>query len=264
MLPQLRPAMLGGALLVGLHLLAEFGALQMLRFPTFTTAIYDQYRSTFNGPAADHAGQRARAAAAWCLLLLELRLRGHRRYARVGGGVAREPARAGRARPVRRAGARCAWPRSSAWRWACRWAAWSTGCCVGTSTAFPVGELVSTTVTTLGLGLVGAALTVAAGPAGRVAVGPPPQPARHRCSSAAPTSATRCRASSSRWRWSPCRSAACRPLYQTIAAAARGLRDPVPAAGHGEPARRARAGAAGARRRGARARRRPGWRRSGG
>ena len=38
-LPQLRPALLGGTLLVGLHLLAEFGALQMLRFPTFTTAI---------------------------------------------------------------------------------------------------------------------------------------------------------------------------------------------------------------------------------
>ena len=41
--PQLRPALLGGVLLVGLHLLAEFGALQLLRFPTFTTAIYDQY-----------------------------------------------------------------------------------------------------------------------------------------------------------------------------------------------------------------------------
>ena len=51
-LPQLRPALLGGALLVALHLLAEFGALQMLRYPTFTTAIYDQYQSTFNGPAA--------------------------------------------------------------------------------------------------------------------------------------------------------------------------------------------------------------------
>jgi iron(III) transport system permease protein len=42
-LPQLRPALLGGCLLVGLHLLAEFGALQLLRFPTFTTAIYDLY-----------------------------------------------------------------------------------------------------------------------------------------------------------------------------------------------------------------------------
>src|SRR6185436_8978049 len=52
-LPQLRPAMLGGSLLVALHLLAEFGALQMLQFPTFTTAIYDQYRSSFNGPAAN-------------------------------------------------------------------------------------------------------------------------------------------------------------------------------------------------------------------
>ena len=60
-LPQLRPALLGGALLVGLHLLAEFGALQLLRFPTFTTAIYDQYQSTFNGPAALGARRRARA-----------------------------------------------------------------------------------------------------------------------------------------------------------------------------------------------------------
>ncbi len=51
-LPQLRPALLGGTLLVGLHLLAEFGALALLRFPTFTTAIYDQYASTFNGSAA--------------------------------------------------------------------------------------------------------------------------------------------------------------------------------------------------------------------
>ena len=50
MLPQLRPALLGGGLLVALHLLAEFGALQMLRFPTFTTAIYEQFGSTFNGP----------------------------------------------------------------------------------------------------------------------------------------------------------------------------------------------------------------------
>ena len=52
MLPQLRPALLGGCCWWALHLLAEFGALQMLRFPTFTTAIYDQYSSTFNGPAA--------------------------------------------------------------------------------------------------------------------------------------------------------------------------------------------------------------------
>lgn len=86
--PQLRPAILGGALLVGLHLLAEFGALQLLRFPTFTTAIYDQYRSSFNGPAAN---MLASVLVLCCLVLLlgELRLRGHRRYARTGRGVAR-------------------------------------------------------------------------------------------------------------------------------------------------------------------------------
>jgi len=70
-----RPAMLGGALLVGLHVLAEFGALQMLQFPTFTTAIYDQYRSAFNSaPANVLAG----VLVLLCLVLLvaELRLRG--------------------------------------------------------------------------------------------------------------------------------------------------------------------------------------------
>ena len=87
-LPQLRPALLGGALLVGLHLLAEFGALSLLRFPTFTTAIYDQYGSTFNGAAAT---AMAVVLVLLCLVLLlaELRLRGNRRYARLGRGAAR-------------------------------------------------------------------------------------------------------------------------------------------------------------------------------
>ncbi|MGY1815599.1 ABC transporter permease [Blastococcus sp. SYSU D00820] len=87
-LPQLRVALLGGGLLVALHVLAEFGALQMLRYPTFTTAIYDQYRATFNGPGAT---MLAGVLLLLCLLLLlaELRLRGRRGYARVGSGVAR-------------------------------------------------------------------------------------------------------------------------------------------------------------------------------
>ena len=88
-LPQLRPALLGGTLLVGLHLLAEFGALQLLRFPTFTTAIYDQYGSTYNGSAAP---MMAGVLVLLCLALLlgELRLRGRRRFARLGAGVARQ------------------------------------------------------------------------------------------------------------------------------------------------------------------------------
>lgn len=90
-LPQLRVALLGGSLLVALHLLAEFGALQMLRYPTFTTAIYDQYRATFNGPGAT---MLAGVLVLLCLVLLlaELRLRGRRGYARSGRGAAR-PAR---------------------------------------------------------------------------------------------------------------------------------------------------------------------------
>ncbi|UUZ58062.1 ABC transporter permease subunit [Nocardioides sp. B-3] len=92
-LPQLKPALLGGVLLVGLHLLAEFGALALLRFPTFTTAIYDQYGSTFNGSAAT---AMAGVLVLLCLFLLlaELRLRGSRHYARIGHGAARlsEPA----------------------------------------------------------------------------------------------------------------------------------------------------------------------------
>ncbi|WP_238145533.1 ABC transporter permease [Antricoccus suffuscus] len=91
--PQLRPAVFGGCLLVGLHLLAEFGALQMVQFPTFTTAIYDQYQSTFNGPAANMIA----GVLVLCGLLLvlgELRLRGRARYARVGRGSARPAVRA--------------------------------------------------------------------------------------------------------------------------------------------------------------------------
>ncbi len=52
MLPQLARD-LRGALLVALHLLAEYGLYVMIRFDTFTTAIYDQFQSTFSGPAAN-------------------------------------------------------------------------------------------------------------------------------------------------------------------------------------------------------------------
>jgi iron(III) transport system permease protein len=87
-LPQLRPALLGGGLLVSLHLLAEFGALQLLRYPTFTTAIYDQFESSFTSSAAI---MLAGVLVLLCLglLLAELALRGRSRYARIGAGAAR-------------------------------------------------------------------------------------------------------------------------------------------------------------------------------
>ena len=85
-LPQLRIALTGGALLVGLHLLAEYGAFAMIRFDTFTTAIMTQYRSTFNGAAGN---MLASVLVFFCLLLLvaEVRSRGTARYARIGSGV---------------------------------------------------------------------------------------------------------------------------------------------------------------------------------
>ncbi|MET3803314.1 iron(III) transport system permease protein [Nakamurella sp. UYEF19] len=65
-LPQLRPALLGGSLLVGLHTLAEFGAFQNLGFSTFTTAIYEQYQSTF----ASTAGNMLAVVLVVCCLVL--------------------------------------------------------------------------------------------------------------------------------------------------------------------------------------------------
>ncbi len=87
-LPQLRLPILGGSLLVGLHLLVEYGAFAMIRFDTFTTAIVEQYRSTFNGPAANAL---AGVLVLCCLLLLigESGARGGARYARIGSGVPR-------------------------------------------------------------------------------------------------------------------------------------------------------------------------------
>ena len=87
-LPQLRLALCGGSLLVGLHLLAEYGLFAMLRFDTFTTAIVDQFQSAYAGPAAH---MLAGVLVVCCLGLLSLEglVRGNERYARVGPGAAR-------------------------------------------------------------------------------------------------------------------------------------------------------------------------------
>jgi iron(III) transport system permease protein len=90
-LPQTRVALLGGILLVSVHLLSEFGAFAMLRFQTFTTAIYDEYKLSFDGAAAS---MLASVLVLLCLVLLvaELAARGRGRYARVDSGSARPAA----------------------------------------------------------------------------------------------------------------------------------------------------------------------------
>jgi iron(III) transport system permease protein len=167
-LPQLRPALLGGSLLVALHLLAEFGALQMLRYPTFTTAIYEQFGTTFNGPSANLT---ASVLVLLCLIVLvgELRLRGTASVVRVGAGVARAATRLplGAARLPTIGGLvlvtflAVGVPVMSLIHWMI----------VGSSTAFPVADLVQTTATTLALAAVGAAVaTVGAIPVAILAV----------------------------------------------------------------------------------------------
>ena len=51
-LPQMRPALVAGCLLTALTALADFGAVSLLRYETFTWAIYIQYQSLFDRSAA--------------------------------------------------------------------------------------------------------------------------------------------------------------------------------------------------------------------
>ena len=51
-LPQLQPALAASGLLVGLYVLRDFGAVSILRFTTFTRAIYLQYQSSIDRSAA--------------------------------------------------------------------------------------------------------------------------------------------------------------------------------------------------------------------
>jgi hypothetical protein len=125
-LPQLRPALLAGWLVIALYVLGDFGVVALMRFEAFSYAIYLQYASAFD-----------RTYAAWLSLILlalalgivaaEGRLLGRRRYARVGSGAQRAVVilrlGAGRrsATPTWRS---CCSPRSASRPWS-----WATGCC---------------------------------------------------------------------------------------------------------------------------------------
>jgi iron(III) transport system permease protein len=91
-LPRLRPALTGGALLVALHLLAEYGVLEMMRFQTFTTAIMQQYAVGFSDTSGSLLASLL-LSLSLLALVLEMVARGHRRVARLGPGSQRRPAR---------------------------------------------------------------------------------------------------------------------------------------------------------------------------
>jgi iron(III) transport system permease protein len=91
-LPQLRPALFGGMLLVALNTLVEFGAFSLLRFRTFTTAIYSAYRAGFSGA---EPALLAVILVLLCLVCLvaEYLVRGRARYGRLARGSRRGVAR---------------------------------------------------------------------------------------------------------------------------------------------------------------------------
>jgi iron(III) transport system permease protein len=89
-LPHLRPSMLAGGLLVALYTLSDFGAVSMMRFDTFTRAIYLQYNASFD---------RSVAAVLSLLLIIltiailafEVKMRRKAKYYRSRCGTVRPP-----------------------------------------------------------------------------------------------------------------------------------------------------------------------------
>lgn len=100
-LPQLRPAISGGALIIALHMLAEFGALQLLGYQTLTTAIVSRV-TVLGSPESARALALPLIAVAIGLLLLERLVRGPARPQRTGSGSPRPwtPWRLGRSTPL--------------------------------------------------------------------------------------------------------------------------------------------------------------------
>jgi iron(III) transport system permease protein len=90
-LPQLRPALLGGVLLVALDVLVEFGAFALLRFRTFTTAIYGAYRAGFSGAEPALLAMVLLVLCIACLTA-EFFVRGRARYGRIARGARRRAA----------------------------------------------------------------------------------------------------------------------------------------------------------------------------
>lgn len=88
-LPQLRPAMVAGGLLVALYVLRDFGAVTMMRYDTFTRIIYIQYRS-FADRSVAAALALVLVGMTATILYFEYRTRGKAQYARRSVGTARK------------------------------------------------------------------------------------------------------------------------------------------------------------------------------
>jgi len=88
----LLPALASGALLVGLYVLSDFGAVSLMRLDTFTTVIYAELGGRFDPPAAA-ALSSVLVVLTLAVLVGGLRLRGGGRYTQTGAGYARRTVR---------------------------------------------------------------------------------------------------------------------------------------------------------------------------
>ncbi|HEV2810146.1 MAG TPA: iron ABC transporter permease [Acidimicrobiales bacterium] len=89
-LPQLRPSIAAGGLLVALYTMSDFGAVSLLRFDSFTRAIYVQYRASLDRSTAATLGL-VLITLMVVVLAAETRSRGRAEYHRLHGGGARTP-----------------------------------------------------------------------------------------------------------------------------------------------------------------------------
>jgi iron(III) transport system permease protein len=96
-LPQLRPALISAGLMVGLYTISDFGAVSLMRFDTFTRAIFTLYQGQIDRrPAA--ALSLILMAVAIVILFAERRTRGRATYhtsRTVRRRIRRDPSRVG-------------------------------------------------------------------------------------------------------------------------------------------------------------------------
>ncbi|MFM9050255.1 MAG: ABC transporter permease [Actinomycetota bacterium] len=157
-LPQAWPAAAGGALLVALYVLSDFGAVALLRVDAFTRVIYASYRASFDRVSAAVLALVLVVLAA-LLVMAERRVRGRTRRWRVSTGTQRS------SEPVALRG----FARVGALAWLTALTALALGVPLvslilrmleGSRTPLVPGELLAAALTSAGVALAGAVLAV--------------------------------------------------------------------------------------------------------
>ncbi len=88
-LPQLRPALYASGLLISLHVIGDFGVVSLMRYETFSYALYIEYTLSFEHIYAAWLALMLLAFTA-CLLYLEAKLLNRVVLHRAGSGVSRQ------------------------------------------------------------------------------------------------------------------------------------------------------------------------------